>query len=204
VSGDYGDAVDMEIVVVHAHPALQSFNRVLFDTVCESLRTRHSVSAFDLYTDGFQPAMSMQERRAYETDDPIRDPLVDRYADAVRRADAMVFVYPTWWSGMPAMMKGWLEKVMVPGVAFGFDDSGKVKPRMQHVRRLAGVTTYGSPRWGVAIGADGGRRIVRRALRLSTGLRTRTTWLGLYSMDTSTPEQREAFRERVAAEFSTW
>lgn len=194
----------MRVTVVHAHPAAQSFNRALFDTVCESLRPRHTVTALDLYADGFQPAMTAAERLAYDTNEPILDPLVEKYAAAVREADALVFVYPTWWSSMPAMLKGWLEKVLVPGVAFGFDDRGKIEPKMHHVRRMAGVSTYGSPRWAVVLGADGGRRIVRRALLMSAGFRTRSTWLGLYSMDTVTQADREAFLRRVEREFSSW
>ena len=57
-----------------------------------------------------------------------------------------MFVYPTWWSGLPAVLKGWLERVMVPGVGFTFDaQSGKVQPGLRHVRRIVGISTYGSP-----------------------------------------------------------
>ena len=140
----------MNIVVVHAHPSPTSFNRALFDVTVAALTERgHHVDAFDLYADGFQPAMTAAERHAYHGDIPVIDPLVATYSQAIDRAEAMVFVYPTWWSGLPAMMKGWLEKVMVPGIAFGFDEAGKVAPRLQHVNRIAGITTYGSPRWQV-------------------------------------------------------
>jgi len=196
----------MRIVVVHAHPSPSSFNKALFDTCVRVLREqRHEVDAFDLYADQFDPVMSAAERGAYHTAEPILDPLVRRYADAVDLAEALVFVYPTWWSSMPAMLKGWLEKVMVPGIAFGFDARGKVEPRLQHVRRIAGVTTYGSPRWLVTIGPDNGRRTLMRALRVSTGfLHTRTTWLGLYKMDTAQQPDREAFLRRVEKELSSW
>jgi NAD(P)H dehydrogenase (quinone) len=196
----------MNVVVVHSHPSPDSFNHTLFVTVVDALTAGgHHVDAMDLYADGFQPAMTAAERHAYHGDNPIVDPLVQRYADAVDRADALVFVYPTWWSGLPAAAKGWLEKVMVPGVAFGFDErSGKVKPRLQHVRRIAAVTTYGSPKRSVRLVNDNGRRTLLRALRVSTGFRTRTTWLGLYAVDQSTPEQREAFVAAVGREFRSW
>jgi putative NADPH-quinone reductase len=197
----------MRIVVVHAHPSPQSYNAAVFERVIGALRTsgRHEVSAFDLYADGFEPVMSADERRAYETDDPIRDPLVERYAAAVNTAEALVLVYPTWWSGLPAIAKGWFDKVFVPGVAFRFDErTGKVKPHLQHIRRIAGVTTYGSSHFRVFLAADTGRRTLVRTLRLSTGMRTRTTWLGLYSMDASTPAQRAAFLDRVEREFAAW
>ena len=51
----------------------------------------------------------------------------------------MVFVYPTWWSGLPAILKGWLDRVMVPGVGFRFDEQGKVKPGLHQVRRIVGL-----------------------------------------------------------------
>jgi len=196
----------MNIVVVHAHPSPGSFNRALFDVTVTVLTERgHHVDAFDLYADGFQPAMSAEERVAYHGEDPVIDPLVAIYSQAIDRAEAMVFVYPTWWSGLPAMMKGWLEKSMVPGVAFGFDEkSGKVKPRLQHVKRIAGVTTYGSSRWHIKLMNDNGRRTLLRALRVSTGFRTRTTWLGLYGIDTASPARRAAFLAKVEQEFRTW
>ena len=76
----------------------------------------------DLYAVGFAAAMSPEERHAYHGDEPIIDPLVAEHAALVLRADALVFVYPTWWSGLPAILKGWLERVMVPGVGFRFDE----------------------------------------------------------------------------------
>lgn len=193
----------MRITVVHAHPSPDSFNRAVFTTVCSAL-SHHTVDAFDLYADGFQPAMTSEERVAYHGDSPIIDPLVRKYADAVDAADALVFVYPTWWAGLPAIAKGWLDKVMVPGVGFGFDEHGRVEARLRHIRRLAGVTTYGSNRWAVALTTDGGRRTIMRALRISTAVRTKKTWLGLYAMDAATADDRARFLTRVEREFRSW
>jgi hypothetical protein len=75
---------------------------------------------------------------------------------------------------------------------------------MGHVRRLAGVTTYGSSRVVIALTADGGRRTISRTLRVATGFRSRVTWLGLHRMDTATADDRTAFLARVRREFSTW
>ena len=113
-------------------------------------------------------------------------------------ADCLVFVYPTWWSGLPAMLKGWLERVMVPGVAFVFDESnGKVRPGLRTVRRLVGISTYGSPRWTVRLINDNGRRTINRALRMACGFRTRTKWLGLYGIDTASEPVRHQFLDRI-------
>jgi putative NADPH-quinone reductase len=123
---------------------------------------------------------------------------VARHAELLLEAEALVFVYPTWWSGLPAILKGWLERVVVPGVGFRFDErSGKVRPALTGVRHLVGVSTYGSPAPYVRAVNDNGRRTITRALRMSCGRRTRTTWLPLYAVDAGTPDQRADFAARV-------
>lgn len=156
----------------------------------------------DLYALGFQPAMTDEERHAYHGDEPVLDPLVAQSVEAVRQAEILVFAYPTWWSGPPAMLKGWLEKVMLPGVAFVFDEAGKVRPGLTHVRTIVGISSYGSSRLSVKLINDNGRRILMRALRLNTGWRTRRRWLSFYAIDASTPQSRAAFIERVGRRMS--
>jgi len=189
----------MNALVVVAHPCSDSFCHAAAERAFDGLRAAgHDVDTIDLYAEGFRTAMSCEERVAYDTDDPILDPQVGDHAARLQRSEIVVFVYPTWWSGLPAILKGWLERVMVPGVGFTFDEtSGKVKPGLGHVRRVIGVSTYGSPRLAVGLVNDNGRRILTRALRMSCGPRARTTWLALYGMDTASPADRAAFLARV-------
>ena len=189
----------MLVAVVVAHPSADSFCRHLASRAVAGLRAAgHDVEVLDLYADGFRVAMSAEERDAYHGDTPVCDPLVARHAELVQRVGALVFVYPTWWSTLPAILKGWLERVMVPGVSFRFDErSGKVKPALGNVRIIVGISTYGSRRAYVRLINDNGRRILTRALRVSCGFRTRTRWLGLYGIDTSTEVQRAEFAALV-------
>jgi putative NADPH-quinone reductase len=151
----------------------------------------------DLYAEGFVTAMTLDERHAYHGDQPILDPMVARHADVVMHATALVFIYPTWWSTMPAILKGWLERVMVPGVGFVFDARQHVRPGLRQVRRLVGISTYGASWPRVKMINDNGRRTLMRALRLNTGWQTRRTWLALYRIDTRTVQQRQRFLQRV-------
>jgi len=82
-------------------------------------------------------------------------------------------------------------------LGFRFDDKGKVRPGMQHVRRIIGISTYGAPWTYVKLLNDGGRRMLTRALRMNCGVRTPTTWIGLYAMDTAGDRERAAFLDRV-------
>ena len=127
----------MQALVVVAHPCDDSFTHAAAERAVAGLRAGgHAVEVVDLYALGFRVAMSPEERHAYHGETPLIDEHTREHARLVGWADCLVFVYPTWWSGLPAMLKGWLERVMVPGVAFVFDErSGKVRPGLRHVRR---------------------------------------------------------------------
>lgn len=193
------------MLVVAAHPCPESFNRAVLDHACRGLRAGgHQVDVLDLYhlDEGeFEPVMAEGEWHAYLAADPavhtadasVVDPVVAAHIELVNKADALVFVYPTWWSSVPAILKGWLERVLRPGVAFEIDARGRARPALRRVTRLVGISTYGSSRWYVRLVNDNGRRLVSRTLRVCTGGRARTTWLGLYSIDTADEHRRSAF-----------
>lgn len=187
-------------LIVLAHPCEDSFAAAVARTATESMTAAGAtVEVLDLYACGFTAVMSATERAAYMTDTPISDPMVSDHAAAVNRADTLVFVYPTWWSGPPAILKGWLERVLVRGVAFDLDPrSGRIRPQLSHIRHIIGISTYGSPRHYVWAINDNGRRTLTRSLRLVAGWRTRTTWLGLYAIDTASERDRTAFMAKVA------
>jgi NAD(P)H dehydrogenase (quinone) len=188
----------MRVLVVVAHPDPRSFNHAIATTATASLtRAGHQVTVLDLYAEEFRTAMSLDERLAYHSERPLLDPMAERHAGIVKQAEALVFVYPTWWSTVPAILKGWLERVMVPGVGFVFDENQHVRRGLTHVRRIVGISTYGS-RW-IYVRAlhDNGRRTLLRTLRLNTAIFTRRSWLALYEMDTRSEDQRAAFLKRV-------
>jgi NAD(P)H dehydrogenase (quinone) len=192
----------MRVLVVHAHPDAASFNAVLCRTAVEALQSsNHHVDVIDLYAEQYRATLSAEERQAYHSDTPMLDPMVTRHAEVLLRADALVFVYPTWWWGLPAIMKGWLERTMVPGVGWNIGADGRIRGGLDNLQRVVGITTYGSRRREMLVLNDSGRRTLLRCIRMLAPLRTcRSTWLGLYGMDTATPQRRSAFVARVASE----
>lgn len=185
----------MLVLLVVADPLPNSFTHQLAARAEAGLCAGgHEVTKLDLYEMGFTAAMTSEERSAYHGEDPICDPMVADHVAIVRRADALVVVYPTWSSGLPAILKAWFERVMVPGVAFRFHErSGKVRPALGNVRRIVGISTYGASRKAVRSITDSGRRTITRAFRVNTGVRTRTTWHALYDITTSSDSQRSEF-----------
>ncbi len=185
----------MNIVVVLGHPSADSYCAAIFERIILALdsQSTHNVTAIRLASEKFATAMSNAERVAYETGEPLINDDTKHHAEVLLQAEALIFVYPTWWSGLPAQLKGWLERVFVLGVAFRFNKNSKIRPNLHNVRHIIGVSTYGSPWRYVKLINDNGRRTLTRAIRMSTGLRTRTMWRGIYALDTCTQQQREKF-----------
>lgn len=189
----------MHFQVVHCHPLGDSYNRALFETIVAGLRAGgHEVSAIDLYREGFDPALSPAERAGY-FDEPYDDAAVARYTDLLRRVEGIILCFPQWWFGMPALLKGYFDRVWAPGVAFAHDlAGGRIGPLLTHVRVFGVVTSYGSPWWYVRLVAgDPGRKMVMRALKPMCGGGVRSFYLAHYDMDRSTESSRRAFLGKV-------
>jgi NAD(P)H dehydrogenase (quinone) len=188
----------MRVLVIHSHPVTDSFSGALRDSAIEGARAAgHDVRVLDLGAMSFKPVMSAEELRGYKAVTPVANEDLTVHIDAVRWADVLVFVYPTWWSTLPAQLKGWLERVMRPGVAFVFDEDNKVRPGLRQVRRIVGITTYGSKWPYVKLMKDSGRRTLLRALKLNTSWRTRSKWIALYGIDGASEEKRTHFLAEV-------
>ena len=189
----------MKVLVVLAHPNPDSFSHAIVDKVSATLaECDHSVSVIDLYAIGYSPAMTRAELAAYPTSTPASDSVVIEHTRLLQECTTIVFVYPTWWSSMPAILKGWIDRTMLPGVAFSVHpETLKLQPGLTNVRRLIGITTFGGSRLASLAVLDNGSKIVTRSLRAICHRRCRTTWFRLFNIDSSTVAQREKFLQRV-------
>ncbi len=188
----------MRILVVYAHPVDTSFAASIHRQVLGKLRERgHEVRDLDLYAQGFDPVLSGAEHRVYETEGEHRR-AIEAHVALIQWAEGLVFVYPTWWYGLPAILKGWLDRVWLPGIAFELPkDEGPIKPLMQHLRLLGGISTYGAGWWWTRWVGDPGRRTIMRGLRALCAKRCQTFWLAHYTMDRSTAESRASFLKQI-------
>jgi putative NADPH-quinone reductase len=193
----------MLIQVVHSHPLEDSYNAALFRTIVETLARRHEVIATDLYRERFSPAMREEERRSYY-EGPYAEEAVSRWIEQLRRVDGIIFCFPHWWFSMPAMLKGYFDRVWAPGTAYAHDPAGgRIRPLLTNIRLFGVVTSFGSPWWLTRIVMqDPGRKVLFRALKPMCGSGVRSFYLAHYDMDRSTPASRSAFMERVRARVS--
>jgi NAD(P)H dehydrogenase (quinone) len=185
------------VLVVYCHPNPRSFTASVRDRALAALAMLgHEVRLTDLYADGFQPAMSCDERRTHK--EPGVAPELQRYADDLQWAQALVLVYPTWWSGQPAMLKGWIDRVWVAGVAWELPAGANVvRAKLRNIRRIVVVTGHGSSKFVNALEGEAGKRTVTRSMRAMCSRRARTTWCAIYDLDTAGEDARERFLAKV-------
>ena len=193
----------MKILVLYAHPVETSFNAALHRRIVERLTAAgHSVDDCDLYAENFDPRLTRAERLAYH-DPRSAAESVGPYVARVLAADALVLCFPVWNFGYPATLKGFFDRVFLPGVSFRLVD-GKVQPSLHNIRKVAAVTTYGGSRFRAFLMGDPPRKLVNRVLRATVRPLAPVSYLAHYSMNLSTEESRKKFLAKVAAKMDAF
>lgn len=190
----------MRALVVYCHPRQKSFTEAVMTVVLEKLAAAGAeVRLADIYTDGFSPALTAQELEWYEDESRNRTG-IEKPVEDLQWCDTLIFVYPTWWYGLPAMLKGWLDRTLVPGVAFKMpcDEYPDIRPGLGHITRLGVFTTCGASWWLTRLVGAPGKRTLLRGLRYICARRCKTVFAAHYLMDSSTPQSRAAHLAKVA------
>jgi NAD(P)H dehydrogenase (quinone) len=187
----------MRVLVVYCHPVEISFHAALHLEVLRNLRAAgHEVDDCDLYAEGFNPVLSREERLGYHEVPQNQLPL-KRYVERLQWAEGIVFCFPTWCFGLPAMLKGYFDRLFMPGVAFDISDPANVRPMLTHIKRISAVVTYGRPRWMAWYMGDPPRKIVTRYMLRLTGRRAKVDYHAHYHMNVATEPQLKRFMARV-------
>jgi NAD(P)H dehydrogenase (quinone) len=116
----------MKITVILAHPDKKSFNYAVAEAAVKTLNANgHKVTFHDLYREKFPPVLPAREIPR----DVSLPPIISRHCEEISGADGIIIVHPNWWGQPPAILKGWIDRVLRPGVAYTFaeGDSGDGK-----------------------------------------------------------------------------
>lgn len=185
-------------LVLYAHPCPESFNSAVHKVIVDTLTARGwEVDDCDLNVEGFNPVLTEPERRDYH-EEPNNINCVASYVERVRSANVLVLVFPVWNFGYPAILKGFLDRVFLPGVSFKLENGG-VKPGLTNIKKLAAFTTYGGTRFRAMLNADPPRKCVTRAIRYSCGMPP-TRYIALYDMNRNEQPQLQAHLDKVRRE----
>ena len=188
-------------LLVFAHPLGESLNARLAATVEAAARAQGwQVTRRNLY-DGFDPSLSPDERAGYYA--TPANTLAEEKRE-LTEAQVLILVFPTWWFGFPAILKGWFDRVWMPGTAFDHSPGlGPMIPRLDQLREVLAVTTMGAPAWIDWLVL---RRPVRRILRLAIlkpcAPKARLTWRALYRAEAVAEARIAALETRLGADLT--
>ncbi|MEH6680914.1 MAG: NAD(P)H-dependent oxidoreductase [Sediminicola sp.] len=130
----------MRHLIVYAHPHEKSLNHFLKETVLESLQAKnHEIVVRDLYQLNFDPILSLKDMNGQRSGKVTKDVQLEQ--DFIRWADHITFVYPIWWTGMPAIMKGYIDRVFSYGFAYSYDQG--VQKGLLAGKRTVIINTHG-------------------------------------------------------------
>jgi NAD(P)H dehydrogenase (quinone) len=214
-----------KVLLIRAHPVAESFSAALADATERGLRSAgHEVRVRSLYHhpgsnlqcyagSTFPAALSADERRGYMNAALIKEretgasnlsvEIIEAVSD-LRWCDSAVFVFPTWWFSLPAVLKGYFDRVLLPGIAFllpdaslkGAGGTGLISG-LTNITKLGVVTTYGTPFHVVLYCGDSSRSIISNAVRPICAPDCPLIWSGLYDMDHTSQTERETFLASV-------
>lgn len=121
---------DAHTLVVVAHPDPTSLSHQVANAVAAAAAHRGTVEIADLAWEGFDPRWTARDRAAYQGSGSMPADVVAEH-QRLNRATDLVVVFPVYWWSMPALLKGWIDRVFVNGWAFGYTPTGGVAPALQ-------------------------------------------------------------------------
>ena len=188
-------------VVVLAHPLKDSLCAHLV-SLASSLITSagHDLQIIDLYERDFDPRLTSVERQSYYAAKHDTR-AISEDAETLKTADVLVLIFPTWWFGLPAILKGWIDRVFAPGVAYDHaPDFGRMIPRLTTLQSCLAVTTLGSPWWiDWLIMFRPVRRVLSRAIIGTCAPKAHFSMLSLYKSESMAPNQVAVFERKLTA-----
>jgi len=188
---------DRRILVVICHPDPASFSHAAARAFTDAIDERHEVRVRDLYAEGFDPELSADEHRDHLIPG-VHDSIAD-HAQDLQWCTTLVLVYPTWWSGQPAMLKGWFDRVWASGVAWHLPAGGnRLRPGLTNVTRLIAITAHGSSKFVNALEGEAGKRTMTRSLRVLCNRWCRSSWWATYRLDRADERYRTRALQRLA------
>jgi NAD(P)H dehydrogenase (quinone) len=203
----------MNVVIVFDHPYgahaseniphQRSYSAALLKAVMRGLTAKgHQIDLIDLHADGFNPVTSAEDLTSWRQR-KTNDPLVVQYQQRLMAADHMIFIFPIWWETMPALTKGFLDKVFVKGVLFDEGKGGRpffsLLPKMKGVSLLTVMSTPNFLyKW---IFGDPVTKILFRGTFRKMGIK-KLKWFNYSGMEKHSLEKRQQYLQKTERIFA--
>ena len=195
----------MKCLVVITHPLQKSLCGYLAEkTVNKLADNKHDIDVLDLYEQNFSPALTETERESYYR--AYDSSAVDEHAKRLQEAEAIVLLFPTWWFGFPAMLKGWFDRVWGPGIAYDHASNfGPITPRLSNLKQVLVVTTLGSPWWvDRLVMRQPVKRTLKAALLGACAKKCNLDFLSLYNCEELNDNDIKIFTNKIIKTLDKW
>ena len=179
--------------IIFAHPYNKSFNKAILDNIVQKLNeTKEKYTIIDLNKDEFNPVMTEEELSLYSQGKSV-DPLVLKYQKILKNTDELILVFPIWWMSMPAILKGFFDKVMVKGFAYESAKNG-IKGLLTNIKTAKMITTAEAPK--ILLSITGFGITMKKANLGGVGIK-KTEWIHYSFRAKGKDEDRKKFLEKV-------
>lgn len=193
----------MRTAIVFNHPNEGSYCNAILNAVTTGLqKANHEIDLMHLDNDGFNPVMSKADLKAFVNHKPI-DPQVTDYNNRLEKADHLIFIFPIWWDLMPAMTKGFIDRVLSPGVVYDHHPRGfGLVPLLKKLKSITIITTMNKPKimYSLLIG-----NLIRKAMLRSVfktmGYKN-LNWISFTSVKSVSQEKRAEWLTNLENRFS--
>jgi len=137
----------MKVIIVFNHPYEGSFGNAILNAVTKGLKeANHEIDLMHLDNDRFNPVMSKADLKAFVDHKPVDSQVID-YNERLEKADHLIFIFPIWWDLMPAMTKGFVDRVLSPGVVYDHHPRGfGLVPLLKNLKGVTVITTMNKPK----------------------------------------------------------
>lgn len=193
----------MKCLVVVAHPLKDSLCHYLAEQTIEHLGSKgYQITLLDLYQSSFAPVLTLEERGSYYQPS-FDNALVEQEIAQLKQAESLVLVFPTWWFGFPAILKGWFDRVWAPGHAYNHAaDLGAITPCLDNLKEVKVITTLGSPWWvDKFVLWQPVKRILKVAILGTCAKHCKFQMLSLYKSENVSEAKVNAFVGKIKSKF---
>lgn len=178
------------VTIVLSHPWHGSFNKAILDTVTNKFdKENKPYTVIDLNKDNFNPVFTEQELALYSRGQ-YADPLVGKYQEIINKSDEIIFIYPIWWGTIPAILKGFFDKVLLVNFAYNYNNGWT--PLLK-INKSTVITTSESPTENFRNSIEGN---FIPSMLYSVGMNN-ATWINCEQTANGTDEMRKAFLKKV-------
>ncbi|MBE9886818.1 NAD(P)H-dependent oxidoreductase [Enterococcus durans] len=193
----------MKTLIIYNHPYEGSYNHAILESVVKGItRAQGKYEVIDLDKENFNPVMTSADLLGFVKHQAV-DPIAISYAEKIKEADHLVFIFPIWWEMMPALTKGFIDKVIYPGLTYDYKENGiSMVSLLPKLKATTVITTMNTPKimYKLTYGNALKKALIKGTFKKS-GMKN-VNWISLNMVKMSKVEKRQKWLKNIEQKFA--